>query len=106
DGFHADEDPLAASRGDKIDELLVAQEIGADLRQPVDLGIGGDDVAEQRLGAFDVDCKVVVNEKHGDLAALAAHASFQEQQFVYDAFVGAKAGGVAKKTGDGAKLAA
>ena len=70
------------------------------------LGIGGDDVAEQRLGALDVDGKIVVNEKYGDLTALAAHARFQKQQFVDDTFVGAKADGVAEKTGYGAKLAA
>src|SRR4029077_6650276 len=48
DGFHADENPFAAGGGDEVDEFLVAQEIGADLRDPMDLRAGGDDVAQQR----------------------------------------------------------
>src|SRR5260370_26073295 len=82
DGLHADEDPLAAGGGDEVDEFFIAQEIGADLRDPVDLGVGGDDVAEEGLGALDVDGEIVVDEEDGDLAALAACACFQEQEFL------------------------
>ena len=105
DGLHADEDPLAAGGGDEVDEFFVAQQIGADLRDPMHLRVGGDDVAQERLGAFDVDGEIVVDEEDGDLAALALRALFQFQQFVHDAFVGAKADGIAEKSGHGAEFA-
>jgi hypothetical protein len=35
--------------------LLIAQQIGADLRHPMRLRAGGYDVAQQRLRALDVD---------------------------------------------------
>ena len=73
---------------------------------PVDLGVGGDDVAEEGLGALDVDGEIVVDEEDGDLAALALRAGFQEQELIYDTFVGAETDGVAEETGDGAKFAA
>ncbi len=41
------------------------------------LGVGSDDVAEQGLGALDVDGEIVVDKKHGDLTTLAAGARFQ-----------------------------
>lgn len=45
--------------------------VGADLRSPIHLRVGGDDVAQQRFGALDVDREIVVNEKHSRLAVLA-----------------------------------
>src|SRR5712692_3788924 len=105
DGLHADEDPLATRGGDEVDEFFVAQEIGADLGDPMHLGVGSDDVAEQGLGALDVDGEIVVNEKYGDLTTLAAGARFQEQELIHDTFVGAKSDGVAEEAGYGAKLA-
>src|SRR5208337_1842925 len=106
DGLHADEDPLASGSGDEIAEFLVAQEVGADLGDPVDLGIGGDDVTEKRFGALHVDGEIVVDEEDGHLALLFAGAGFQEQQLVYYALIGAEADGVAEKSGHGAELAA
>ena len=72
DGLHADEDPLAAGGGDEVDEFLIAQEVGADLGDPIDLGAGGDDVAQQGFGALEVDGEIVVDEEDGNLAALFA----------------------------------
>src|SRR6266849_1979232 len=63
DGLHADENPFPPCRRDEVDKLFIAQEIGADLRDPVDLSVGSDDVAEKRLGALDVDGEIVVDEK-------------------------------------------
>ena len=87
-------------------EFFVAQQVGADLRDPVNLRLGGDDVFEQRLGALDVDGEIVVDEEDGDLAFFFAGARFQHQQFVDDALVGAEADGVAEESGDGAEFAA
>src|ERR1700730_12592571 len=106
DGLHADEDPFATGGGDEVDELFVAEQISADLRDPVDLGVGGDDVAQERFGALDVDGEIVVDEEDGDLAALAPGAGFEEQEFVDHTFVGAKADAVTEETGDGAKFTA
>ena len=74
DRLHADEDPLAAGGGDEVDQFFVAQQVGADLRHPVDLGAGGDDVAQQRLGALHVDGEIVVDEEDRHLALLFAGA--------------------------------
>ena len=52
-------------------EFFVAQQVGADLRHPVHLRFGGDDVSQQRLGALDVDGEIVVDEEDGDLAAFS-----------------------------------
>ena len=61
----------------------------------------------KRLCALHVDGEIVVDEEDGDLAAfLFARPRFQQQQFVHDAFVGAKADGVTEKSGDRAELAA
>ena len=49
---------------------------------------------------------VVVDEKHHELAARVSGRSLQPQEFIHDAFVGAKANRVAKKSGDRAELAA
>ena len=70
------------------------------------LRAGGDDVAQQRLGALHVDGEVVVDEEDGDLPVWLRRARFQQQQLVHDALVGAEADGVAEETGDGAELAA
>ena len=78
---------LPPDSGDQVHEFFVAQQVGADLRDPVDLRVGGDDVTQQRFGSFDVDCKIVVDEEYGNLAVLAFRASFQLQQFVHDAFI-------------------
>src|SRR5258708_639113 len=66
----------------------------------MDLGIGGDDVAQKRFGALDVDGEIVVDEKDGDLAAFFFGAGFQQEQFIYDAFIGAEADGVAEESSD------
>ena len=79
DGLHADKDPLATRGGDQVDEFLVAQQVGADLRHPMHLGLGSNNVAQQRLGAFDVDSEIVVDEKHRDLATLFFGSRFQHQ---------------------------
>src|SRR5258706_6202642 len=76
------------------------------MRDPVHLGAGGDNVAQQRFGAFDVDGEIVVDEEDGNLAAFAFRASFQKEQLIHHAFIGTKANGVAKKTGYRAELAA
>src|SRR5216684_9023509 len=47
DGFHSDEDPLASCGRDQINELLIAQQIGADLGDPMHLRVSGDDVSQQ-----------------------------------------------------------
>src|SRR6266849_3740968 len=105
DGLHADENPLATRGCNEVDELFVAQQIGADLSDPMHLRVGGDNVAQQRLRAFDIDGKVVVDEKDGDLTPLAPGARFQQQQLTHDAFVRAKPDGVAEKAGYRAELA-
>src|SRR5439155_3847123 len=106
DGFHADEDPLASRSGDQVAEFLVAQEIGADLGHPVDLGFGCDDVAQQRLGAFQINGEIVVDEKNCHLAFFAAGAGLQQEEFIDYALVGAEADGVAEESSHGAELAA
>src|SRR5215471_10048407 len=47
DGFHPDEDPLASGGGNQIHQLLIAQQIGADLRDPMHLRVSSDDVSQQ-----------------------------------------------------------
>ena len=77
DGLHADEDPLASRCRDQINEFLIAQQIGADLRHPMHLRVSGDDVSQQRFCALYVDGKIVVDEKDGNLAAsLCPRATF------------------------------
>src|SRR5229473_455551 len=105
DGFHPDEDPLAARGRDQINEFLIAQQIGADLGDPMHLGVSRNDVSQQRFCALYVNGKIVVDEKYGNLAALLPRARFQEQEFVHHAFIGTKADGVAKKSRYSAKLA-
>src|SRR6266568_1133563 len=105
DGLHADENPLATRGGNEVNEFFVAQQISADLSDPVYLRVGGDNVAQQRLRALDIDGKVVVDEKNGDLTPLAPGARFQQQQLIHDAFVRAKPDGVAEKAGYRAELA-
>ena len=70
------------------------------------LGVGGDNVAQERFRAFHVDGEIVVDEKDRDLAAFAARARLQFQQFVYDAFIGAEADRVAEKSSDSAEFTA
>src|SRR4029077_3598287 len=88
DRLHTDEDPFAAGGGDEVDEFLIAQEVGADLGDPVYLRAGGDDVAEQGLSAFEVDGEIVVDEEDGDLAAFFAGSRLQKKEFVDHTFVG------------------
>ena len=87
DGFHTDEDPLTAGSGNQVDELLIAKEVGADLRHPMDLGTGRDDVSQQRFGAFGIDGEIVVDKKDGDLASFTFCARFQQQEFVDNALI-------------------
>src|SRR5207302_259120 len=82
------------------------QQIGADLRDPVGLGARGNNVAQKRFRAFDVEGEIIVDEEHGNLTALAFGPDFQEEQLIDHAFVSAKADGVAKKAGYRAELAA
>src|SRR5258707_13459181 len=72
----------------------------------MNLGAGSDNVAQQGFRAFNVDGEIIVDEEDGDLTAFAIGASFEEEQFIHHAFVGAKADGVAKKSGYRAELAA
>ena len=76
DRLHADEDPLAARRRNQIDQFLIAQQIGADLRHPMHLRFRGNDVAQQRFRALHVDGEIVVDEEHRNLAALAFARAF------------------------------
>ena len=93
-------------RGDQVDQLLITQQVGADLRAPGKLGASGDDVSQQRLCALDVNCKVVVDEENKHLAAILAGVSLEPQEFINDAFVRAKPNRVAEESGDSAELAA
>ena len=70
DRFHADEHPLATGLLHQIKQLFVTQEIRADLRDPGQLSVRGDDVTEQRLGAVFVNREVVVDEEDDNLAAI------------------------------------
>src|SRR5208283_4352999 len=106
DRLHADEDPLAAGGGDEVDQFLVAQQVGADLGHPIQLRAGGNDIAQQGLGALEVDGEIVVYKKDRNLAALFPGARLEQQEFVDDAFVGAKADGVTEEAGHGAEFAA
>src|SRR6202040_3860912 len=54
----------------KINLLLIAQQIGADLGDPMHLRVSGNDVSQQRFCALYVDGKIVIDEKYGNLAAL------------------------------------
>src|SRR5581483_12215921 len=76
-----------------------------DLGYPIDLGLGSNNVTQERLGSLHVDSEVVIDKENCDLALLLASARFQQQQFVDNAFVGAEANGIAKKSGDSAELA-
>ncbi len=69
---------LPPESGDQVHKFLIAQEIGADLRHPVHLRFRGDDVAQQRFSALDVDGKIVVDEKDSDLAAFAFARAFSK----------------------------
>ncbi len=106
DRLHADEDPLAARCGDQINQLFILQQVGTNLRDPRQLRIRGNDVAQQRLRALNVDGQIVVNEENRDLAALFACPLFESQEFIYDALIGAEADRVAKESGHSTKLAA
>src|SRR5207302_10807527 len=103
--LHADEDPLSAGSGDQIDEFLIAQKIGADLGDPIDLCSGGDDIAQERFGALDIDGEIVVDEENRNLAAFFSSAGFEQQKFVDNGFVRAKADGVTEESGDRAEFA-
>src|SRR5258707_10494230 len=70
------------------------------------LGACGDNVAQQRFRALDVDCEIVVDEEDGNLAALTLGPCFQQQEFVHHALVGAKPNGIPKKASHRAELAA
>src|SRR5712692_1743336 len=85
--LHADEYPLAARCPNEVDELFVAQQVGADLRYPIHLCTGGDNIPQQRLRAFDVDGEIVIDEEDRYLATLVTAPGFQSQQFVDDTLV-------------------
>src|ERR1041385_5243480 len=104
--LHADENPLAVGGGDQVHQLLVAQEVGADLRDPGELRPGGDDVSQERLRALDVDGEVVVYEKDHHLIPVRACVPLEPQHLFDDRLVRAEAYGVAEETRDSAELAA
>src|SRR5208282_2851668 len=70
------------------------------------LRAGGYDVAQQRLGALEVDGKIIVDEKNRHLSLLFASAGLQQEQFIHYALIGAEANRVSEKSGHGAELAA
>ena len=72
DGLHADEYPFASRSRDEINEFFVAQQISADLRDPIHLRTGSDDVAQQRFRALDIDGEIIVDEEDRNLTAFAA----------------------------------
>ena len=76
--------------GNQVDQLLIAQKVGADLSYPGELGLSIDDVSEQRFCAFDIDGEVVVYEKDYNLAAIRAGVLFESQHFVNHALIRTK----------------
>src|ERR1700686_2126698 len=70
------------------------------------LRLGGDDVAQQRLRALDIDGEVVIDEEDRDLPLLSVGARLQQKQLIHYALIGSEANRVAEESGDGAKLAA
>src|SRR6185369_5663902 len=106
DGFHADEDPFAAGLRDQVNQFFIPQQVGADLRHPVNLRLCRDDVFQQRFGALNVDGEIIIDEEDCDLAFFFTGTGFQQQQFVDHALVAAKADRVTEKSGDGAEFAA
>src|SRR5713101_8090072 len=67
---------------------------------------GGNDVAQQRLGALDVNGEIIVNEKDGNLPFFSAGTRLQQEEFIHHALGGAQANGDAEKSGYRAELAA
>jgi hypothetical protein len=47
----------------EVNEFLVAQEVGADLGNPVHLCASGDDISQQRFRPLDVDREVASMKK-------------------------------------------
>src|SRR5207249_10273258 len=78
----------------------------ADLREPGQLRTRGNDVAQQGLGSFDIDGKIVINEKHHHLASGLTRASLQTEQLFDDTLIAAKADRIAEESSYGAKLTA
>ncbi len=85
--LHTNENPLTVRRSDQIYQLLVAQKVGANLSDPWQLCIRGDDIAQERFGAFDVNGKVVIDEKDYYLTAICAGMLLEPQKFVHHALV-------------------
>src|ERR1051325_5145198 len=104
DRLHADENPLTTGFSDEINEFFVAQQVGADLGAPRQLGAGGDDVPQQRLRAFGIDSQVVVDEEDCNLTALFARARLEPQEFVNHTLVATKANRIAEESSYSAKL--
>jgi hypothetical protein len=52
-----------------------------------------------------VNCKIVIDEKDGNLAAFLSCTRLQQQQLFHDAFIRAKADRVAKKSRNRANAA-
>src|ERR1051325_842605 len=105
DRFEPDEDPASATSGNQVQEFFVFQKIDADLGNPGEHGILRNDVVKQRLRPFDVDGKVVVDEKDSDGSAFTPCSLLEAKQFINNALVRSKANRIAKKTGDGAEIA-
>src|SRR5581483_1536039 len=71
----------------------------------MDLGLGGNDVTQQRLGTFHVDGEIVVDKEDGNLPFFRARTGLKQKQLIHHALVAAEANGISKETGDGAELA-
>src|SRR5579859_1076395 len=70
------------------------------------LRVGGDDVAQKRLRARDVNGEIVVDKEDDHLTVLTPRALFQSQEFIHHAFIGAKPNRIPKETGYRTELAA
>ena len=90
---------------DEGDQLLILQQIHADLRHPGNLGAGGDNVPQQQFRPLAVDGEVVVNEEDRDLALLSFLQTLEQQEFSDDAVVRPKADGISEKSGHRTKFA-
>src|SRR5437773_1660252 len=89
---------------DQVNQFFIAEQIGADLRYPGNLGTRVDDISQQRLGALDVNGKVVVDEKDNDLTPVLTRVFLQSQELTHHALVGTKPNRVAKESRDRAEL--
>jgi len=57
-----DKNPLPAGLRNQVDEFLIPQQVGADLRHPRQLCARRDNVPQQRFRALHIDGEIVVDE--------------------------------------------